>query len=109
MSEGNPAALTILMNMITNPEVFAPANPIMEILSLDSMEIYGSNIWDLGEYVCEGKNLHILRQISLNHSYGKLSRDILMDHIKKRAPFKKLYTIEELKADFREHKLPCIE
>lgn len=109
MSEGNPGAITILLKMLKTPEAFEPAHPLMEILSLDTLGIYGSDIWDLGEYVCQRQNMDILRLISLNHSYGKLSQEVLHDHIKSRKPFEKLYTIEELEMDFSKNELPLIE
>ena len=41
MSEGNPGALTVLMGMLESDD---PAAPIM-ILSLDDMNIRGTQIW----------------------------------------------------------------
>ena len=109
MSEGNPEAITVLMKMLKTPEAFAPADPVMEILGMDSLEIYGSDIWNLGEYVCRGQNMDILSQILSNYAYGKLSKEVLIDHIKNREPFEKLYAKEELHEDIMKRTLPMIE
>lgn len=50
MSEGNPGALTVLMQMMQDPR------SIMDILLLDSLDIRGSKIWMLYSDSC-GKNV----------------------------------------------------
>ena len=49
MSEGNPGALTVLMQMIQAPRGF------MDILLLDTLDIRGSKVWMLYSDSC-GKN-----------------------------------------------------
>ena len=49
MSEGNPGALTVLMQMMQNP------TSIFDVLLLDSLDIRGSKIWMLYSDSC-GKN-----------------------------------------------------
>lgn len=49
MSEGNPGALNVLMQMMQDPRSF------MDILLLDSLDIRGSKIWMLYSDSC-GKN-----------------------------------------------------
>ncbi len=49
MSEGNPGALTVLMQMMQNPTSF------FDVLLLDSLDIRGSKIWMLYSDSC-GKN-----------------------------------------------------
>jgi len=58
LSEGNPGALTVCMEMYTkgaaiDPDAFSPIAPL---LGLDTLEIYGSRIWMLYKDVC-GQNL----------------------------------------------------
>ena len=42
LSEGNPGAMTVLMNVITKD----PMN-MMKLLTLDTFGVFGSNIWCL--------------------------------------------------------------
>ena len=50
MSEGNPGALTVLMNMLSDP------TGLLKILSLDSLGIRGPKIWMLYKD-CSGENM----------------------------------------------------
>lgn len=50
MSEGNPGAITVLMQMMQDPR------SILDILLLDSLDIRGSKIWMLYSDSC-GKNV----------------------------------------------------
>ena len=56
MSEGNPGALTVCLNIIKNGEAIDPDNAMGGlgiILSLDTLGLYGSKIWMLFKDVCE--------------------------------------------------------
>ncbi len=50
MSEGNPGALTVLMNMLNDPMGF------IKVLTLDSLGIRGSKIWMLYKD-CSGESM----------------------------------------------------
>lgn len=95
MSEGNPGAATVLMNIMNNPHVFAPADPIMVILQLDSLGIYGSHIWILYKDVCK-EDITLLNIVLKHVSYGEISREKLREHINTSKKFNNLYTPEEL-------------
>lgn len=56
MSEGNPGALTVCMNILKNGERIDPDGAmggLGPILSLDTLNLYGSKIWMLFKDVCE--------------------------------------------------------
>lgn len=53
MSEGNPGAINVIMQILDSkidPDII---DPLMYILVLDTFEIYGSHIWMLYKYVCK--------------------------------------------------------
>lgn len=55
MAEGNPGAISVIMNLIKQNEAVDPDSafgPYSSLLSLDSMGIYGSHIWVLFKDVC---------------------------------------------------------
>ncbi len=58
MSQGNPGALTVLMQMMENP------NGILDIVLLDSLDIRGSKIW-------------MLYSDSCNQDMGKFQRTLM--------------------------------
>ena len=81
MSEGNPGAITVMVNLMKeSPKVdpddmFGPLGPLM---SLDSYGIYGSRIWMLYKDVCNQsavRTLAVLRGMQLG-----LISDTVVDH-----------------------------
>lgn len=69
ISDGNPGAATALMEMLrcdADPDDFL--GPISPIFSLDSHEIYGSDIYVLWNDICERdsvKTIGVLRSVQL--------------------------------------------
>lgn len=63
MSEGNPGALFVIMEIITHGSEIdpdcGPLGPIAPVLDLDMLEIYGPRIWMLYKDVC-GENLRTM-------------------------------------------------
>ena len=56
MSEGNPGALTVLLKMLAETKDIDPDNMLGgfgPILSLDTLNLYGSQIWMLYKDVCK--------------------------------------------------------
>jgi len=56
LSEGNPGAATVLMQVMQTASAVDPENafgPLGPMLSLDTYAIYGSKIWVLYKEVCE--------------------------------------------------------
>lgn len=86
MSEGNPGAMTALSSLMKHPELVKPADPFMEILALDSLHLYGSKLYDFLIYCCEN-SIKNLRLVSLNHSYGNLSEEIIHEFVENLTPF----------------------
>lgn len=62
MSEGNPGAVNVMMMLFQNKEEIDPQSALGgfgAILSLDTHEIYGSNIWVFYKDVC-GQDLETM-------------------------------------------------
>ena len=95
MSEGNPGAISILMQLLNNPQVCEPANPFMVILTLDSYEIYGSNIWIMYKDLC-GEDIEIFETLFRHIQMGIMPLEVLKKHINESKPFDNLYTRDEL-------------
>ena len=71
LSEGNPGAISVLMQILVNnqridpDDCFGPLGPLFE---LDNLDCYGSRIWMLYKDVCDGNlidMLGVLRAIQL--------------------------------------------
>lgn len=81
MSEGNPGAVTTLIEMIQVNKAIDPDSAFGEfsaILGLDSFGIYGTDIYILHNDICERdmvKTIAVLRSIQL----GMFPREILKD------------------------------
>ena len=57
MSDGNPGAINVMMQMLQEAENIDPQailGGVGAVMSLDTHEIYGSNIWILYKDVCGG-------------------------------------------------------
>ena len=75
MSEGNPGAVTVLCESIKKSPKIDPdaAFPIMVMLSLDTLGLYGSQIWILYKDICGSSMVNlcaILRADQLGHLAG---------------------------------------
>ena len=78
MSEGNPGALTVLMELLKAPDIDPDgfAGPVGTILMMDSLGIYGATIWILYKDVCHqeiSKVVAVLRAWQL----GLLNESVL--------------------------------
>ena len=72
MSEGNPGGLTVLIEIVKHGATIDPdcGEPILQILHLDSLGLYGSRIWMLYKDVCNqnlSKTLACIRGWQLGH------------------------------------------
>jgi hypothetical protein len=80
MSEGNPGALNVIMQIITESERIDPdavMGPFAHLLNLDSCNIYGSKIWILYKDISDSsilKTIAVLRAVQL----GLLESHFLM-------------------------------
>jgi len=83
MSDGNPGAITVLMDSILSSKEIDPDNWVGElgmIMNLEMCEVYGSRIWMLFKDVCGerlGRTAAMLRAVQL----GIISRVQLDDAI----------------------------
>lgn len=81
LSEGNPGALNVIMQLIKHSEKIDPDaafGPFAHLFSLDSFGIYGPKIWILYKDVC-GENIvnmiAVMRSVQLGHlPYEMLER-----------------------------------
>lgn len=96
MSEGNPGALTVLMEMTSKGGQIDPdcGHPMLAIFSLDAKGIYGSKIWVLYKDVC-GKSIEnmlaLLRHVQLGMSteeeiFMPKDMDVVMKDVQERLP-----------------------
>lgn len=72
ISEGNPGALTVCLGILEHGEKIDPDNAmggIGAILSLDTLQLYGSKIWMLFKDVC-GKELPQMLGVLRAHQLG---------------------------------------
>lgn len=63
MTEGNFGAITVCIALIRQGGQIDPKagqNGLMKIMGLDDLEIYGSNIWTLSQYVCGGRTDNVV-------------------------------------------------
>jgi hypothetical protein len=79
MGNGNPGALTALMEVMNEIEAIDPDNALGAVgvlLHLDSLEIYGTDIYVLWSDICERSNVRmiaVLRAVQLGiFPYEKL-------------------------------------
>lgn len=80
MSEGNPGAMNVLMNMMQDHGIDPDSalGGIGSILTLDTIGIYGSDIYVLNKDICDQdlpKMLAVLRATQL----GMFDREVLKD------------------------------
>ena len=105
MSEGNPGALSTLMEMYSkSPKIDSDdfMQGIGPILSLDSLGIYGTDIYILHNDICERdmiKTLAVLRAVQLGHFNGAILKDAC--HRQDRSG-KSMVPVDELYAKVKE-------
>jgi hypothetical protein len=84
LGEGNPGALTVLVNMLSRNEEIDPQAALGAIngaLQLDAYGIYGSDIWILFKDICKQSMVHmlaVLRAVQM----GQLSERTLLTAVK---------------------------
>ena len=106
MSEGNPGAMNVLMEMLNSKiDIDNAFGGLGSILSLDSYGIYGTDIYILFNDICESdlaKTIAVLRSVQL----GFLNQCTLKDACSRQdRSGKNLISVEELYIKVKE-KLP---
>jgi hypothetical protein len=79
MSDGNPGAITVLMDSVTKNSEIDPMNalgPWGLVLNLDEFEIYGHRIWGLYKNLC-GEDLPRTTAVVRATQLGIISRETL--------------------------------
>lgn len=76
MSEGNPGALQVVMNLMQDP------NPhgFMRLLSCDSIGLYGSKLYMLWNDCC-GRNMVKFNAVIDAWQQGRISTETIMEHV----------------------------
>lgn len=108
IAERNIGAIAFLQNILANPSKFSPPLPYTVILNLDEWQIYGKDIYNLGEYVCK-QDLQVLDEIRMNYTFGYISAHDIREQVTTCRPFNKLYTKEEIVADQGKGNLPPLK
>lgn len=103
ITEGNPGAIRVVMELIEKGPKIDPDNalgPIGPLLNLDTLDCYGSRIWMLYKDVC-GQDLvkveGVLRAIGFGYTSdaavnaaidgtGKIDVDALLTQVRERLP-----------------------
>ena len=106
MSEGNPGAMRVLFEMVQlqsneiDPDAFMGG--MEKILSLDTLEIYGSAIYVLHNDICE-RNMVKTFAVLRAHQLGFLNGNLLKDacHRQDRSG-KEMINVEELYTKVRD-------
>jgi hypothetical protein len=98
MSEGNPGALTCLMEMIKKNDWYFPdTEPMVYVLHLDDIGIYGSQLYMLWNDCC-GRDLNVFETVLRNYQTGKLTGAAIRTNVSqgRGTPFEGLVPMEEL-------------
>lgn len=97
MSEGNPGALTCLIEMAKKKDWYGEANEIVMIMSLDTMELYGLNLYMLWNDCCD-RDLIKMELVLRNYQMGILSKEEIHKNLNqgRGTPFINLKSLEEL-------------
>lgn len=83
MCEGNPGAMSVLAQIMEHGEKIDPDNALGglgPILSLDTHEIHGSNIWILFKDVCGQNIVHMIAMLR-GTQLGLIPYGTMRDHI----------------------------
>ena len=75
MSEGNPGAVHVITQLVKTSQV-----GIIKVLTLDELEIYGSDIWVLFKDCCNESTLKVTDVLTATLS-GKISVEQLKEYI----------------------------
>lgn len=98
ISEGNPGALTCLMEMIKKQDWYFPDTEVMVyILHLDDLGLYGPELYMLWNDCC-GRDLNVMETVLRNYQCGKLLGAEIRANLSKGrgTPFENLVPMEEL-------------
>lgn len=74
MADGNPGAVTVLLQLMPME------NGVMKVIHLDSIKIYGSDIWVLYKNCC-GEDINKLVHVLNENRMGELETQTIKHHI----------------------------
>ena len=103
LSEGNPGALNVCMQILEDSPKIDPdcAHPLITLFTFDDLGIYGSRIWMLYKDVCDqdltstlgvmrGHQLGYITEFQLNHSIDNRGKGLdvveILGKVRERLP-----------------------
>ena len=92
LTEGNPGAATVLVKIVKEADTIDPdasLGHLAILLDLDTLEIYGSNIWILYKDICNSSIKHFIAVLRANQ-LGFISSKQLREAILTPDPLNKL-------------------
>ena len=97
LAEGNPGACNCLLSMLQKSDWYGNCDPVMMILMLDEIGIYGEKIYMLWNDCCD-KDLVKMELVLRNHQMGHLSKEVIKNNLSKGRgiPFLGLKTLDEM-------------
>lgn len=97
MSDGNPGAMTCLVELLKKKDWYANIPGVMMILMLDSIGVYGEKLYMLWNDCCD-RDLIKMELVIRNYQMGKLSTATILEHVApvRGLPFENLIPLEEL-------------
>jgi hypothetical protein len=97
MSEGNPGALTCLMDIMQKQDWYGGADSLTMVLSFDILGLYGSKLYILWNDCCY-RNLDKLELVMRNWQMGNLSEQDIYNNVSnvRGTPFTNLKSLEGL-------------
>lgn len=81
MSDGNPGAMNVLMEILSKGKYIDPNDPMQglgSVLMLDTLEIYGTDIYVLHNDICErnlARTLAVIRSTQLGFFDGSILKN----------------------------------
>jgi len=97
MSDGNPGAITCLMDIMQKQDWYGGADSFIMILSFDTLELYGSNLYILWSDCCD-RDLVKLELVLRNWQMGNLTKEEIHKNLSqgRGTPFTNLKSLDEL-------------
>jgi len=81
MAEGNPGAITVMMGILREEKGMGPLGPLGVLLDLDTLGLYGSDIWILYKDLC-GENLVLMLGVMRAYQMGLVSAEVIRTSVK---------------------------
>ena len=104
MSDGNPGAVTVLMELLNEGGKIDPDDfmgGLGSVLALDTLGIYGSSIWVLYKDVC-GQEVNKMIAVLRSHQLGFISGNLIFQASDERIKSRELIDVDSLYSKVKE-------